>query len=512
MKKYILLFGLTLCLTSMQAQEVSDAIRFSQDNITGTARFSAMGGAFGALGGDLSAISINPASSAVFVNNQVGGTLSSFNVKNDSDYFGKKTSDKESSFNLNQAGGVFVFENGNSTSNWKKFSIALNYENTNLFDNRLYSGGFNPRNSGINFFLNSANGETLNVLEFGDYRRLSYKSQQGWLGYQSYLINPLLPLDGNSTVYTPNTQATGNFYQENEIVTTGYNGKISFNIATQYKDFLFLGLNLNSHFTDYIKSISFYEDYYDGKNANPNKGIQSFRFNNDLYIYGNGFSLQLGAIVKPTKNVSFGLTYESPTWMTLNEELSQSINSECADCLDGDRIPIYNINVNPTEDPIDRNVYAPYQLRTPQKVTASFAYIFGKKGLISFDYTNKDYSSTLYTTENDATLQSLNQEILQTTRSNASEFRLGGEYRIKQVSLRAGYRFQQSPYKNAATLGDLTSYSGGLGFNFGGSRLDFAFTTSQRAFNQQFFTEGLTDSARINSKNNNFTATFIFEL
>ena len=36
----------------------------------GSARFQSMGGAFGALGGDLSAININPAGSAVFIDNQ----------------------------------------------------------------------------------------------------------------------------------------------------------------------------------------------------------------------------------------------------------------------------------------------------------------------------------------------------------------------------------------------------------------------------------------------------------
>ena len=40
------------------------------DNSVGSARFQSMGGAFGALGGDLSAININPAGSAVFIDNQ----------------------------------------------------------------------------------------------------------------------------------------------------------------------------------------------------------------------------------------------------------------------------------------------------------------------------------------------------------------------------------------------------------------------------------------------------------
>jgi hypothetical protein len=506
MKRYISLLGIAVCFHTMQSQDVSDAIRYSQDNLSGTARFRAMGGAFGSLGGDLSAINVNPASSAVFINNQIGGSLTSFNTKNDSDYFGKKTSDKRGSFDLSQAGGVFVFENGNVNSHWRKFSLAINYENTAHFDNRIYSRGYNPNNSGINYFLVKANGNRTDVLENGDYGNLSFNTQQGWLGYQAYLINPLTPT--NNTLYDPNRVATGNFYQENEIVTTGYNGKISFNIATQYKDFLFLGLNLNSHFTDYIKSSSFYEDYLDSRDNDPRRGIQSFRFNNDLYTYGNGFSLQLGAIVKPIKEISLGLSFESPTWYTLNDELIQNINSECADCRDGNNNPITNITI----DPNYTNIYAPYQLQTPSKITASLGIIFGKRGLLSFDYSNKNYTNSLFSPESDDYFKSLNQSITEVTRSSTSEYRLGGEYRIKQVSLRAGYRFQQSPYKDITTMGNLNSYSGGLGYNFGGSKLDLAFTTAQRQFNQPFFSQGLTDGATINSKNNTVTFTFTFEL
>ena len=73
MKIYISIFTALLCFSNMESQEISvaDAYRYAIDNTTGTARFRALSGAMGALGGDLSAININPAGSAVFANNQV---------------------------------------------------------------------------------------------------------------------------------------------------------------------------------------------------------------------------------------------------------------------------------------------------------------------------------------------------------------------------------------------------------------------------------------------------------
>jgi Outer membrane protein transport protein (OMPP1/FadL/TodX) len=509
MKKYLSLFTIAFGFYSMQSQEISsaDALKYATDNVNGTARFRALSGAMGALGGDMSAINVNPAGSAIFKNNYASASLSSFNTKNNSLYYGKSTSDRDSSLDINQAGGVFVFENSDQSSDWKKFALALNYENIRL-DNKLFSAGLNRFNTGLNYFASTANGIKLGLLENGYYDELNFTEQQAFLGYQAYLINPATNNANTNTLYFPNTRATGNFYQEYENVTQGYNGKLSFNFATQYKDKLYLGINLNSHFTDVRKSLHFREDYDEGINRDNTKGIQQFDFYNNLYTYGNGFSFQLGAIAKLTDEVRFGLAYESPTWMTLHDELTQSLTSYCADCRDSNGQPVNDINQNPNIT----NVYEPYDISTVSKYTGSLAYVFGKQGLISFDYILKDYSNVSFGPKGDALFKKLNQEIGQTTREKASEYRVGGEYRIDKLSIRAGYRFEQSPYKNSTTYGNLTGYSGGLGYNFGDTKIDLSYDTSKRDYTQQFFQQGMTDRALINTKSNNITLTVAFEL
>jgi hypothetical protein len=77
---------------------------YSQDNLNGTARFKAMSGAFGALGGDFSSIGLN-LRAQLFLNNQFGITITS-NIENNSNYFGTTATEKDKSFDLNQAGGV----------------------------------------------------------------------------------------------------------------------------------------------------------------------------------------------------------------------------------------------------------------------------------------------------------------------------------------------------------------------------------------------------------------------
>jgi hypothetical protein len=82
-------------------------------------------------------------------------------------------------------------------------------------------------------------------------------------------------------------------------------------------------------------------------------------------------------------------------------------------------------------------------------------------------------------------------------------FRVGGEYRIDNVSLRGGYRFEGSPYLDGVTIGDLESYSLGLGINFGGNRLDVAFNRSEQDVNKQLFDTAFPTAALINRVNTN---------
>jgi len=499
MKKYIFLFLAGITFSTIQSQEITDAVRYSQENLTGTARFRAMSGAFGALGGDLSAINVNPAGSAIFSNNQIATSLSNFNTTNNSNYFGTNTTSKNTSFDLNQAGGVFVFKDPNN--NWRKIAVAINFENANSFSNSLFSNGTNPNRSVADYFLSYANGVPLNVLNNSTYGELSYGEQQAFLGYNAYVINPVDVNNSNNTLYTSNVLKGGNYYQENKSLTTGFNGKLSFNAATSYKDKIYFGVNLNSHFTDFRQSSSFYED--NNNTLESVDRVNRLKFENDLYTHGTGFSFQVGAIAKVTNEIRLGLAYESPTWYSLSDELSQKLVAVSSNT-SGELAP-------DVVDPQITNYFSPYKLQTPSKVTGSFAYVFGKSGLISIDYAVKDYSATKFKPENDSYYSGLN-NTMSTVLNSTGELRIGGEYKINEWSLRGGYRFEQSPYKNSTTIGDLTGYSGGFGYNFGATKLDLAYSTAKRNTQQGFFSQGFTDGASINSKNNVVTVTLLFEL
>jgi hypothetical protein len=512
MKKNSILIIMGFFSSFIYSQDITDALRYSQDNLLGTARFSAMSGAFGALGGDFSSINVNPAGSAIFANNQVALTTSTFGVKNKSNYFGSKDLENSTTADINQFGAVFVIKNTDKNSEWTKFSFALNYENANNLDNVIFSSGTNPTNSigdYFKYYANRNNGVSIlnlqtqpreSITDLYDYLGSNYGfgAQQAFLGYQAYIIDPASNYNESSNRnYVSLIPSGGNYYQENYIKSNGYNGKLSFNASGQYNDKFYFGVNINTRFIDYTQNTTFYED----NSNNLVSGVQRLQFDNELTTFGNGISFQLGAIAKLNKQVRVGVAYESPTWYEISDKLSQRISSVSANATG--ELPIVRVN------PMVINVYEPYQLSTPGKWTGSLGYIYKKSGILSIDYSIKDYGNIEFSPNGD--YRELNSEI-KNNLGMATELRIGGEYRIKAVSLRAGYRSEKSPYRDQTTIGNLTGFSSGFGYNFGGSKLDITYSHSQRDYQKQFFNVGMTDSSKINSVMNNVIISMSFEL
>ena len=150
MKKYLTFIIVLVCFSS-SAQNINDVLRYSREDIQGTARFQGLSGAFGALGGDLSALNVNPAGSAVFNNSQFTISGSNYNRDNDALYFNSTNNTTLNALEINQAGGVFVFKSTDENANWKKLSLAVNYDLVNNFDNEFFVSG--NSNQGIDAYF-----------------------------------------------------------------------------------------------------------------------------------------------------------------------------------------------------------------------------------------------------------------------------------------------------------------------------------------------------------------------
>jgi long-subunit fatty acid transport protein len=251
-----------------------------------------------------------------------------------------------------------------------------------------------------------------------------------------------------------------------------------------------MGISLNFHAVRYEKISLFDESGYD-----PASAIQFANFDNLLHTEGSGFSFALGTIAKLNENVRLGASYQSPTWYRLQDDTSQRIDSDLADT----DIGFIDFNIV--------NLFEPYTVKTPAIYTGSLAVIFGKNGLLSFDYSYQDMSRAELRPTNDLAFSTVNYDI-RNSLTGVSAFRLGGEYRIERVSLRGGYRFEGSPYKDGQTIGDLNGFSAGIGYQFGPSRLDLSYNRTERDLNARLFDIGFNTPARVNNVHNNVSLAY----
>ena len=525
MKKNIITIGFCLASSFIFAQNLTDGLRYSMEGLNGTSRFNAMSGAFSSLGGDLSAVALNPAGTSIFTRSEMSLTLAGVNSKNDTN--GRSTI--SSDFLLSQFGVAFPITIGEE--GWKNIAFAFNYQKTHNFDaNDL---NYTYRNNGANlgdFFLDKANGIMQQDLMLDVYKnkrkvgrdnlyelysrmgklKEPEKFRNALLGYTTGLVNPasgkreLIPSMSDSEAdavleerkYKKNISDGITTIQNVEQYTEGGVNKYNFNFAGRY-DFISFGINLNSHSVDYRVVNKYRENYVN----NTASDIRSALYQNEVRTVGSGFSLQLGAIAEVATGLRIGLTYASPTWYTLQDEMSQSLSTTTQS------------NGTFFANPNVVAVYEKYYFRTPGSWTVGASWVWNKQLILSADYMYKGYGNMRFRSG----LESEN-AIIQNTLGDTNSLRFGAEYRLplsktNHLFLRGGYRYEQSPYKTEyKPIGDLTGFSTGLGVSISNMRFDLSYDRATRAYHPQIFESILTDTPQVDNTLQNILLSFSLKL
>ncbi|MDC1216521.1 hypothetical protein N8131_00180 [Flavobacteriaceae bacterium] len=502
--RIILIFLISLLATQLLvAQTVNDVNRFVSTELNGSARYTSMAGAFGALGGDLTAISFNPASSSVFLHSELGASISYKNKVSQSTYFNSNRSLENDDIQLDHFGSVFVFNNSDKESSWSRISAGINFHKIIQFNQKASVNGNNV--NGIDqYFLYYANGiafENLPLYENEStsevYRVLGiekgFGAQQSFLGYQGYVINPSVFSDAN-TEYVSNLEYNKVNHQL-DIINKGFHRKTSLNLSGFYKNKVHLGVNINFHKLYLNNTQNLFES-----NHSLSSPTFNINFENDLISFGKGISSQIGAIFI-LKNTRLGLTYYSPQWLQINDETKQNISSfhyEEGSIIKDEIIP--NIT----------NQYDPYQIKIPSKTTFSFAYIFGVKGLISVDYSTQNMANTKLSDDSESNyLNDVTGEI-KSTLDTFNTLRIGAEYRLQDVSFRAGILNQNVQKNNNRKKNMALTF--GLGLDFGASSLSISLVNFEQNKKFDLFSEGLTDTYSLSQKLTQISISYNYKL
>ena len=456
-----ILFSLLLLSAPLFAQGEVEASRFSREELHGTARAMSMGGAFGALGGDQTGVSINPAGIAIYRSSEVAGTL---NLSQERSSVGSYEANK-SRFEMDNLGFVGYFPLRNDVMPLINFGFS--YNKLKSFNKNISASG-SPNSTLMDYMADRSAGIKPELLEMGDNLPDPFLDQP-WLsvlGYNSWLIDNV---DNEGSQYLPVN--TGNERAINEIhhQERGYIDNYDFTVGTTINHVLSLGLSLTIKDISYSLSSDYLEDFNDG----------GYTLSNWVTTSGAGVGAKIGAIYKPVNALRFGVAYHTPTWYAFSETYEAQMDDDMeAYVTDPDYEP------GTTNSEVFSNNY---DLKTPGKFVLSVATVLGSKFIASADYELVDYSKMKLMvpsgSSDDADWYGIDNEYISTDFKPTSTVKVGMEYRFTpQFSGRLGYAWMENPYETifsqsgdaavagSSTIyrmeGDSNYYTGGLGYRF----------------------------------------------
>lgn len=436
-----------LCTSALFAQNEMDAFRFSHLDLNGSARSMSMGGAFGALGGDMSAMSHNPAGIGVYRSSEVQGTLDLHMTNMSASWTGINTDKKRTDFGFGNFSYVGYFPTGRDAG-VKSWNIGFSYNKAKNF-NRRYRAIGSPSTSMADYaaaratnaysYIDNNGTQIIDGLSENELSsEYAYSNFEGLpvLGYGAGFFGDMY---NRGTYHSAFGQWNGNETEwelfkpdetDLEISESGSIDEYNFSLATNVSDRVFIGAtfaitDINYRMTSWHSEYFGSRDYLDLYNA--------------METEGTGYSFNIGVIARPTDMLRLGIAYNSPKWY----QMTDYYYGEAATYISSYSDPAMN-------DYTPDGVYTEYKLRTPDRWIFSAAGILGTSALISFDYELTNYKSMSLSDrygneygEND---------LIKDDFQLGHTVKIGGEYKVTpQFAVRGGYIWQPSPMKTTLT-------------------------------------------------------------
>lgn len=479
MKSYHIISS-ALCLmaaSSAFAQDYTDALRFNSNDLIGTARSQAMGGAFGAVGADLTSMAINPAGMGVYRATEMGLTLGVNAIKDDASFFSTNSSSDRVKVSFNQLGVGFCIgrmrENGGGAV---AHNIFVGYNRLADFNNEQTYEDYYSKNSLLDYFC-------FNEQKTG--------ALTGGLAYDAYLTNDTA-IAGQSSKFTYNVwedfvvdgvnpyfrideNGDGLIEIKKRVKENGSKGDIPVGYAVNIANKFYVGGSLHLRTLTYERNITHTENFcgYTVYSGDPT----SFSYFNYLKQDGTGVGFHLGVIYRPVNALRIGFALHSPTFYTVNERYWAEID-------------------NPTlKNTVRSDTYEyEYKYREPSRFIASVAGVFGKVGMLSFDYERTNNSRSKFKVSDDDEYDNwssgssdaydgVNKQMKDYILQASNTFRVGGELSLlKPLYIRAGYRLTTTGVKKPYYVNEAENYSfsGGLGYRHNNFFIDLTYVCNTK--------------------------------
>ena len=436
-----------------------NALSISRPFTGGTARIQSLGGAGIALGGDISAAHLNPAGLGFYNRSEVSFTPA-FNLPSTSStYLGNTLDDNKFNFNFQNLGVAINNPRGQYDGRaWKGGTFGISVSRTNDFQNQLRYEGANAITDFIDFAVDQDNlfgPNRLSDLAFNTF--LTNEFFELNVGQETIFINgiersleelygdnipsdtlffidrnifafengrfledengnliPALPNEDNPVIQQETIEQSGSEYQFN----LSYGGNVS--------DKFYFGASLGV--------ITLRKEITRTYQETPsNADLTNFVLFDDYELTGVGVNGTFGVIYRPATPVLIGITYNTPSFYSLEESSIQTLTAN-----------FFDETISSTSEQLPFS----YNMHKPGKVKGGLTYFFGKNGFITGDVEYSDFSNLNYSgADGGESFEQQNENIESLFKSGVT-YRIGGEYRINIFRLRAGYAHLASPLQD----------------------------------------------------------------
>ena len=425
-----ILFAVTLF-----GQGSDDACLFSQTYYQGTAKALGMGNALGAVGGDMTAVCINPAGMGVYRSSEFTTSLNLMDNFHTSDYYGTQNSANKMRLSIPNIGWVTTKQRSNYRAlRFTQFGIGLT--RTNDFNLHTFAKGINPTSSMIDNYLNRIDGYAQTELQDA----FPYDIYPAW---STYLVDLY---EDESGPYYSSPVPQGGIWQGQENTFKGRSEEWTFAGSANYFDKLFVGISANLAHVKRVGKRVFSESHPDG--ADPASGFNQWSFTENLSSSGWGGNVKVGFIYHANSWLRFGGAFHSPTIYAFNESWQTETESE-----------ILRI----TRKYISPESHYEYTFIKPLKWVGSMAFVLGQSGMVSLDaeYTNYGAARFYAVADDDYDYSPKNEEI-KNAFGKTFTFRLGSEWSMGSSYLRVGAAYYGSPFGLGEKNGSVKKASCGI--------------------------------------------------
>lgn len=453
MKKILTIVAVLLLQMSAFAQGVDDANLFSQAYYQGTAKALGMGNAMGAVGGDMTALCINPAGMGIYRSSELTTSLNFLDNYSTSTYYGDKKSDNMFRLSIPNLGFVLAKERSNYKGlRYTQFGVGLT--RTNDFNMCTNAMGINPSSSMVDNYLARMDG----------YSEDDLKDAFPYDINPAYCIHLIDIYEDEEGAYYGSPVPQGNIWQGQESEFRGRSEAWTFAGSANFFDKLFIGASVDLTHIKRFGTKVFKESRVEGTETDFNQ----WSFTEDLSSTGWGGNIKVGFIYHATSWLRFGAAFHSPTLYAFSEQWQTTTETEI------------NYVVNKSLSP---EANYEYTFISPLKCLGSLAFVVGQQGMISLDVEYLNYGAARFRAS-DFDYSPTNESIKENL-GHTANFRLGTEWYVGGTYLRFGTAYYGSPFGLGQAGGSVKKASCGVSVPVSASTsFDFAYELSHgKTFN-----------------------------